>query len=38
VVAPERDLIAVVTGWNIYEKHELDPGFALRRVLAALQR
>lgn len=37
LVVPERALIAVFTGWNIYQKPALDAGFALRRVLAALR-
>ncbi len=38
IVAPERDLIAVFTGWNIYDKAELGAFLALDRVLAALTR
>ncbi len=34
-VVPERDLIAVFNGWNIYDRPELDPKWALDRVLAA---
>ena len=37
-VVPELDLIAVFTGWNIYDKPELDPSFALARVLGAIER
>ena len=37
IVAPELDLIAVFTGWNIYDKPELDPRFAFARVLAAVK-
>ena len=36
IVVPELELISVFTGWNIYDKPSLDPGFALGRVLAAL--
>ena len=35
-VVPERDLIAVFNGWNIYDKPELDPTWALDRVLGAI--
>lgn len=35
-VVPERDLIAVFNGWNIYDRPELDPKWALDRVLAAV--
>jgi CubicO group peptidase (beta-lactamase class C family) len=38
LVVPSLDLIAVFTGWNIYDKPELDPRIALDRVLAAVQR
>jgi len=34
---PEHDLIAVFTGWNIYDKPALSPQVALERVLAALK-
>jgi len=34
---PELDLIAVFTGWNIYDKPELNPKVALDRVIAALK-
>jgi CubicO group peptidase (beta-lactamase class C family) len=37
IVAPELDLIAVFTGWNIYDKKELDPRVGLERVLKAVQ-
>ena len=37
-VVPELDLIAVFTGWNIYDKPELDPDLALGRVLKAVKR
>jgi CubicO group peptidase (beta-lactamase class C family) len=37
IVVPELDLIAVFTGWNIYDKPELDEVFALDRVLAAVK-
>lgn len=33
IVVPERDLIAVFTGWNIYEHAEFSPYDALDRVL-----
>jgi CubicO group peptidase (beta-lactamase class C family) len=38
LVVPELDLIAVFTGWNIYDKPELDPRFALKSVLAAVKK
>ena len=37
MVAPRLELIAVFTGWNIYDKPELDPRFAFERVLAAVK-
>jgi len=37
IVAPELDLIAVFTGWNIYDKPELDPRVAFARVAAAVR-
>ncbi len=38
IVVPELDLIAVFTGWNIYDKPELDPRLAFERVLAAVEK
>jgi len=35
-VVPERDLIAVFNGWNIYDRPELDPKWALDQTLAAV--
>jgi CubicO group peptidase (beta-lactamase class C family) len=37
LVVPEYDLIAVFTGWNIYDKPALDPVFALDQVLNAVR-
>ena len=37
IVVPEHDLIAVFTGWNIYEHAEFAPYDALDRVLAAVK-
>jgi CubicO group peptidase (beta-lactamase class C family) len=37
IVVPELELIAVFTGWNVYDKPALDPGFALDRVLGAVK-
>ena len=37
IVVPELDLIAVFTGWNIYDKPELDPRLAFERVVAAVK-
>lgn len=37
IVVPELDLITVVTGWNIYDKPELDPRVALERILSAVK-
>jgi CubicO group peptidase (beta-lactamase class C family) len=37
MVAPELDLIAVFTGWNIYDKPELDPRLAFARVIEAVR-
>jgi len=34
-VVPERDLVAVFNGWNIYDRPELDPKWALDRTLGA---
>jgi CubicO group peptidase (beta-lactamase class C family) len=38
IVVPELELIAVFTGWNIYEKPALDASLALKRVLGAVKR
>jgi len=38
IVVPKLDLIAVFTGWNIYDHPELEPKQALRRVLASVSR
>ncbi len=35
-VVPERDLIAVFNGWNIYDRPELDPKWALGQLLSAV--
>jgi CubicO group peptidase (beta-lactamase class C family) len=37
IVVPKLELICVFTGWNFYDKPELDPAFALGRVLAAVK-
>jgi CubicO group peptidase (beta-lactamase class C family) len=37
LVVPRLDLIAVFTGWNIYDKPALDAVFALDRVLKAVR-
>ncbi len=37
IVVPDLELIAVFTGWNIYDKPSLDPRAALARVLAAIK-
>ncbi|PYS95987.1 MAG: serine hydrolase [Acidobacteria bacterium] len=34
-VVPERDLVAVFNGWNIYDRPELDPKWTLGQVLGA---
>jgi CubicO group peptidase (beta-lactamase class C family) len=36
IVVPKLDLIAVFTGWNIYDHPELEPRDALERVLLAV--
>lgn len=36
IVVPEYDLVAVITGWNIYEHAEFAPYDALDRVLQAV--
>jgi CubicO group peptidase (beta-lactamase class C family) len=36
-VVPEHDLIAVFTGWNIYDGPVLDPHLALSRVIASVR-
>ncbi len=38
VVVPSLDLIAVLTGWNIYDKPALTAQFALDRVLEAVRK
>lgn len=37
IVVPKQDLIAVFTGWNIYDRPELDPRGALARVLDSVR-
>ncbi len=37
IVVPDLELIAVFTGWNIYDKPSLDPRLALERVLGATE-
>jgi len=37
IVVPRLDLITVINGWNIYDKPELDPIFAIDRVIAAIK-
>ena len=37
IVVPEHDLIAVFTGWNLYETPSLNPQVALARVLDAVK-
>lgn len=36
VVVPEHDLLAVFTGWNIYDLPALDPQLALDRILRSV--
>ncbi len=38
LVVPELELVAVVTGWNIYEHPEVAPYTALDRILEAVRR
>jgi CubicO group peptidase (beta-lactamase class C family) len=37
LIVPDLELIAVFTGWNIYEHPALDTGFAVEGVLGAVQ-
>jgi CubicO group peptidase (beta-lactamase class C family) len=37
-VVPRLELIAVFTGWNIYDKPELDPQLALANVLKSVRK
>ena len=37
VVVPSLELLAVFTGWNIYDTPPLDPSFALARLLGAVR-
>lgn len=37
IVVPDEDVVAVFTGWNIYDKPSLSPLVALDRVLAAVR-
>jgi len=37
IVVPEEDVVAVFTGWNIYDEPPLSPLFALDRLLAAVR-
>lgn len=36
-VVPEYDVVAVFTGWNIYDQRPLDPHMALERVIASVR-
>lgn len=36
IVVPRLDLIAVFTGWNIYGQPELDPRYALGRIVTSV--
>jgi CubicO group peptidase (beta-lactamase class C family) len=36
-VVPEYDVVAVFTGWNIYDHRPLDPQMALERVIASVR-
>jgi len=38
IVVPEQQLIAVFTGWNIYDRPALSPQLALDRVLGAVRK
>lgn len=38
IVLPEYDLIAVFTGWNIYDKPSLSAEFVLERLLKSIQK
>lgn len=38
IVVPKLDMIAVFTGWNIYGHPELDPAYALGRVLVSVRK
>jgi len=38
IVVPGLDLISVFTGWNIYGHAELEPRYALSRILAAVNQ
>jgi CubicO group peptidase (beta-lactamase class C family) len=37
LVVPEHDLVAVLTGWNIYDRRPPSANFVLDRILAALR-
>jgi CubicO group peptidase (beta-lactamase class C family) len=37
IVVPELGLLAVVTGWNIYDRPPLGPSVVLRRVISAVE-
>jgi CubicO group peptidase (beta-lactamase class C family) len=38
IVVPALDLVAVFTGWNIYDRPAMDPRLALERVLGAVEQ
>jgi CubicO group peptidase (beta-lactamase class C family) len=38
MVVPQHDLVAVFTGWNIYDKPALDSSLALEKLTAAVRR
>lgn len=37
LVVPEHDLVAVLTGWNIYDRRPPSPNLVLDRILAAVR-
>ena len=36
IVLPELDILAVFTGWNIYEKSALDSWMAMNKIIDAV--
>ena len=36
IVLPELDIVAVFTGWNIYEKSALDSWMAMNKIINAV--
>ena len=36
IVLPELDIVAVFTGWNVYDKPDLDNWMAMNKIIDAV--